>query len=693
MDEVTSKAERDAVVAAAWATLNANRNLCEDFVDVVAVDEQPFVLCAEIEVAPDAELDRLQAAILFGAQEYLAPPVNQYTLAEMLARTRPDGTPNGAADLFDGPALEHGFIDDAELDAAELRTEIRLSDLIRLVMELPGVLAVRDMVIDPGGGALADRWRVPVAAGRKATLDRERCRLVFYKRNMPFVVTPEQYLPEWNRLVEEARARVETAVEYDFPIPLGRYRQPAEYYSFQNHFPAIYGLGEAGLPGGADERRARLADQLRGYLLFFDQLMADSLAQLAHLRDLFSTDPTVERTYFHQTVDSFTDFARIYRSEDPQAALDSALDDAEGMVERRNRFLDHLIARHAERFHDFVAVMRSVFGASAASMIPFKCDFLKDYPALGAERSLAYDYTLQGDADLWNSDNVSGLERRLGRLLGIPNVRRRNLGEISYDIYAEVDSTPGDEFRFRVRRRDTGKILLSSSRHYTTEAQAREEMRRAIRFASLPSGYQRKALADGRHYFNVVDETGAVAARRIEYFASEAAMNAAIDDSLQYLREQYNEEGMYLIENILLRPGPADDPFLPICPDPGCAECADEDPYSYRIHVILPAYGGRFDDMRFRRWAESVIREETPAHIQPRICWISKDDMAALEKLYRDWIYLRSGRDTAGRTETLTAFYDRLFRVKNVYPVQSLRECDAGTDKFILGQTALGTLK
>jgi uncharacterized protein len=163
---------------------------------------------------------------------------------------------------------------------------------------------------------------------------------------------------------------------------------------------------------------------------------------------------------------------------------------------------------------------------------------------------------------------------------------------------------------------------------------------------------------------------------------------------LEYLQVNYSDEGMYVIEPILLRPEKTNDPFLPICPDPNCTDCAEEDPYSYRIHVILPAYGSRFMNMDFRRFAEALIRAETPAHILPRICWISQDDMARLEKAYRDWIYLKAGVTSGHRTEKLTAFRDILFAVRNVYPPQKLHECDAGEDepKFLLGQTALGTM-
>lgn len=677
------------------ARLHANRGLCEDFVSFDQVREQPFVLCGEIDLEPGADVARVHAEILFAVQEYLSPPVLQYSLDEMRLRTNADGAPYGMEEIFDGPPLEHGFIDAAELAAAELRTEVRLSDVVSVVMDVPGVVAVRDLLINaaPPAPPPPGKWRVPVNANEKPTLDLDRARLVFYKRHMPFTVERAAWGPYWDDLAAAALARVETERNEDLPIPLGRWRAPAAYHSFQNHFPALYGLGEAGLPSGADARRERLAYQLKGYLLFFDQLMADFMAQLAHVPDLFSTDPDQRRTEFHQAVTSFTGWERLYRGADVAAALDAGLDDEDAMVRRRNRFLDHLIARHGERFHELAEVMRTEFGMGPEAMIGPKCAFLAGYPETGRRRGLAYDDSLQGEADLWNSENVSGLERRLAALLGIPLATRRNLGDVSYDLYAEVDGTPDNEFRFRVRHPVSRKILLSSSTHYPTRAAARAEMRRAIRSASTPAGYQRRRIGGGgdRWYFNVVDDQGEVLARRIEYFRTEAGMEAAVAGLTEHLRTAYSEEGMYVIESILLRPEEGD-PLLPICPDPNCAACADADPYSYRIHVILPAYGGRFEDMEFRRWAEQVIREETPAHIQPRVCWIGADDMAELETLYRAWLHLRAGRPVADRATALRRFIDALFASRNVYPTQRLADCRA-PEKFVLGHTALGTLE
>jgi len=72
-----------------------------------------------------------------------------------------------------------------------------------------------------------------------------------------------------------------------------------------------------------------------------------------------------------------------------------------------------------------------------------------------------------------------------------------------------------------------------------------------------------------------------------------------------------------------------------------------------------------------------------------------RNDMAALEVAYKDWIFLKAGADATRRATKLKAFIDTLFAVRNIYPSQNLHECDAPEkeEKFLLGQTALGTMK
>ena len=89
-----------------------------------------------------------------------------------------------------------------------------------------------------------------------------------------------------------------------------------------------------------------------------------------------------------------------------------------------------------------------------------------------------------------------------------------------------------------------------------------------------------------------------------------------------------------------------------------------------------------------------MIRAEDPAHLLPKICWISQEKMASLAKTYRDWLFLKAGVEPDQRQAKLQAFLEELCSVHNVYDPQFLKECQKGEEEpqlFILGQTALGS--
>jgi hypothetical protein len=733
MDHVGTQAARQAVLAALRSALHASRNLCEDFIEVRAVRAQYFALCAEVDLTPDADVVEAAARLLFDIGLALAPPVRPQSLAERLAAGE------ALPDIVRGPLPQHGFVDDAQLAATTLPTDIRLSDLIGVAMDVPGVRSIRDARLNPvrradeddDGGidadpaevqgdaeVVANPWRVPVRAGRLPRLALSLGRLVFSKRGLPVMgfnlaQMPAAVATRLAALREAERRRAEVDIQVTLPTPpLGQARPLAHWDSFQLDFPALYGIGAQGLGARATDQRRAQALQLQGWLLFFDQAMADQLALLAAAPQRLSVAPAAlqsvadafgaaatERPHVlaSQVVDTIVRHDRLYPPGANAQRLADAMESHDDAVRRQQALLDHLLARVAEDFADYAGAMASAFGADAGQLIADKCGFLAEVGPLVHHRAGALNLrpvAVADDGGVWNTSNVSGLERRLARLLGIADFTRRNLGAVSYDMYAEVDRVPdsADEWRFRVKHAFTDAILLSSSTHYATQEAARAEMIQAIQAGQSPAGYQRRVAGDGRHYFNIVGGEGQVLARRIQYWEDAARMDAAIAELQAYLTEHYSGEGMYVVEHILLRPSAADDPLLPICADPLCVDGVDLDPYSHRLHVVLPAYAGRFQDMGFRQFVEQTIRRETPAHLLPTVCWVDADDMARFESAWRGFLELHVGSATGGRRQRLQALIDALVSVKNIYPSRTLFDCtgDETRPPFVLGRTSLG---
>jgi hypothetical protein len=411
--------QREGVLREVARRLHAYRGLGEDFEEIRWLDPQEIQLQARIEIEAVEDAEAILLDIYRRIAAYISPPVGFYSLSQLLeAGKRVD-------EIFEGPLLEHGFIAAEALQQAQRRDSLRTSDLIREIMAVPGVRAVRTISISAGGAPEAwslslDPNKAPKLNPRSSTISLERNRLVVG-------LDRERVLAAYYQQLREAAASKQALDLAVLQPPPGRDRQVESYYSLQHHFPATYGIGALGLPESASPQRRAQAQQLKAYLLFFDQLLANYFSQLAHVRELFSFSGQNGRTYFSQPItDPGLGLAGIYRLEpaEHQERLQQLTENLAGSPEaqpdlsRRQRFLNHLLARFAEQFTDYSLILygaMSQAGSSAAEKLrQDKQAFLQDYPQLSSARGTGFNYLLPR-----SSANSSGLEKRLRRKLGL----------------------------------------------------------------------------------------------------------------------------------------------------------------------------------------------------------------------------------------------------------------------------------
>nr|VFJ60533.1 MAG: hypothetical protein BECKDK2373C_GA0170839_10829 [Candidatus Kentron sp. DK] len=410
--DLNSASVREAVAR----RLHANRAVGEDFAEIRVLDAQDVRVSADIAIGPVDDPRQVLVEIYQRLAAHISPSVPFHTLQEMRSVGK------SVDEIFDGPVLEHGFIDTETLQRTRRHTALRASDLLREIMDVPGVRAVRNIAMATG-----DRWEVwslDLDPARAPRFDPQNSAIRLEKDLIDVTPDKEATLAIYRDGIDKASGKPElTTDQRDIRPARGRDRHLSEYDSLQRQFPAVYGIGELGLPASAAPTRRARARQLKAYLLFFDQLLANGFAQLAHVRDLFSFQGDNTRTYFSQVVDDpglGLAALRVREDLDDHAAsiqritANPSLDPA-----RKNRLLDHLLARFAERFTDYALVLRGLpTGELSAEekLIGDKQAFLQDYPRIGAARGGAFDYTA------WASEAaVSGLQRRIELALGIPS--------------------------------------------------------------------------------------------------------------------------------------------------------------------------------------------------------------------------------------------------------------------------------
>jgi hypothetical protein len=407
-------------IRAVATKVHAARALCTDF-DTGSL--QPFfvTMAAKIEVDRVDSPAALVAEIIERVAAYLAPKARFVRRDDAVDQRSND-------DVFDGPLLSHGVID----VLPETRETIYVSDLLHVILDVPGVKAVRSLVLR-GTSGVDERWAVDVPAGHMAVLAPASL-IELFRRDLPLHVDVARV-----RAAQDSRREPHAA-----SLATGARVQPwlgrslTRFHSIQYQFPAIYGIGPLGLPRSASPDRHAQARQLAVYLLIFDQLFANSLHQLAHAAELLSAEEGTTNTYFTAPLDDERLDLDALRAQTPQAHrewLERAIDTGTSL-DRRKRFLAHLLARYGDELGDHALLEAS---ANVDTMIiADRRAFLRDYPRLSAGRGSGYD--------ILHPETAAGFETRLRHKLGlregarlhvIEHILLRPVGEDRKQIAAE----------------------------------------------------------------------------------------------------------------------------------------------------------------------------------------------------------------------------------------------------------------
>jgi len=690
----------DAVIADTLQVLHDHRNLAEDYCTVKAIEVEDIAICADMEVEPSADIEAILAEAYYRIDQYMSPDIKFYSLQQLLDAGKP------VDEIFEGPALSNGFIDNDELAEASLRTMLYTSDVINLVMDIPGVKSIKNFVFarydDSGYITETEPWSMSVSFNHQPRLYVEGTKVLVFKNGLPFLADANE-LSDTLQVVKGRHTQPKFSVlENDLPVPHGNYYDLQSYFAVQNSLPLTYGTGVDGLSDSATDLRKAQAKQLKAYLLFFEQLLVNYLSQLANIKELFAIDNTVTQTYFSRLLQAgeVEGLSNLYNGIDA-AGLQSLIENSDTFLDRRNRFLDHMLARFAENFNDYALMLYSYTedkDIAAGQLIENKISFLQQFPELSRDRARSFNY--KAPAMVCNSENVAGLVKRIRLLLGYGK---------PYSGYAELyeeKDLDGKLYERRWRLIDENKkIYLSASTRYVdddlavAEQKAWKELDNVFLYITDPNHYKIRKVKTW--VLNLVDDTGEVIATRKQHFKTKEEAEAAQEEIIAFAKKLLTAEQIFIVEHVLLRPRnipgiqfPEGDPLLSVCLDAGCSDCDERDPYSFRITVVLNGEDGLANKgIEFRRFAEQTIRMETPAHLGLKICWVSKKDLAEFSLLYCSWLaeLAKPEPDVVTLHDRLDALLKVFTDLNNVYPQATLHDCIDGNDdnRVFLGHTAI----
>lgn len=542
-----------------------HRNLCEDFGEVRILKPIAVGICAEIQLDRHilSQQDIQQLNILQKIQDsldaYISPNIMLHSLAELIEKGK------SPEEIYQGVLPRWGFIDTDELASHRPKKELFISDIASLLLKINGVKSIHHLSFK-----VPDTCRsfVDISDSRLLLKSEKHClqscgnfrfaddtkilgtakgmESLGITNNIIFIKDWFPFYPEETKIATDHHCRKHLNKQNnELPLPAGKNRRLRKYDSFQHLLPDCYKMGRNYKEALLSDAEQAEKKQLKAYLTFFDQLLADYLMQLDSLQEYFSIreEPTEEvRTYFSAQLSNteITDVEEVLK--DGKFQLETQ---PEALL-RRDRLMNHLLSRFNDSFADYAALQflkndkadSEKTWARLKENIEDKKRYLSNYPEISGNRASAIDYTEKvytNGRQKTPTLPISGIEQRILRRLGVNTPLHR----------------------------------LSTAGH------------------------------------------------KKEGYPFEKCF------------------GLHIIEHPLLLPADqlSDETFLQLTQSGSNPELL-KDPYSFRVTVVLPSWTDCSQQIYFRQHAERIIREEIPAHIVLKNCWIDLQSMTELEDAF-----------------------------------------------------------
>lgn len=439
--------DSDTILTNIKSVLNRDRNLCEDFAHVRSIYTKELTVHATVILSLESDVNEVLAHIYFRIYKFLNPK-RVFDSLENLQENK-----ILLDEIYEGPLLSQGFLRDDSFKTTGEEDIIYFSDVLAAMWSSGAeedILSI-DYLIDDNAllkTPVTDESEnnlgfLTLGESVKPILDIDNSDIqVFFETKedqsgnalFDIAVVKERYDELKESYVEQVITK-----RTDLNIPEGTQKKITEYVSVQEELPRVYGVGNYVPPASVSspERLAK-SKQLQGFLLLFDQLMGNYLAQLSLVGSLFSYE-SQQCTYFSQVLGQITGIRGLLH--EYSGTSDSDWDNfitttfsetlqqitefnKSNLTKRRHQFLDHLLARFSDAYTD-VANFQDTDQVLGQNAIAAKEQLLGSYDQLSKQRGKGFNY---GGSTMWGSGSeVTGYEQWVRAKLGISNTTRNSI--------------------------------------------------------------------------------------------------------------------------------------------------------------------------------------------------------------------------------------------------------------------------
>lgn len=655
---------------------NENRNLCEDMAELNFITNVEYELSTVIEVKGSRLVEDILADIYTECSEIISCGVSSTQLSLLLNEDK------ALDDVYDGPLNSNGYINKNQLDVAQ--HELLFSSLYTAINSIGGVKSAGEVYLQKDGRQYFERYKY-LKDGEIFTDDDL---VTHHDEHELSLLIPEQSdqikivlsksgriipvdISRVRRRISEKKVRHESARSTNHnpstgdELTKGVSREISNYSSIQNQFPANYGVNSLGVPKSAPLEVKAKARQLKSYLVIFEQLLTNYLANIDGIKSLFSIDNNVKRTYSYNVFNNnqIADIDSIY-PDNVSDVIKNIISKYDNYNNRKSRLLDYLLALYGEKFTQNSLRLFNYYYSNnevEALIINNKIDFLSTIIESGRNRGAAEN--LAATTDLKSS--YSGLQRRVSMLLGFKkhsthsltlSILRQDVKLVKHHVYEQINSGSDnlsliniDDIDKNVREifdiiplddfdNNTSDIMLLELLSDTIPVKNKLLSDYLLRGGVSYDKYKIVKNGSDNNYqllFKYDENTyWSVGAYEDKQSANKTAN--ALRQFLILLNKK--SEGLHIVEHIMLRPIGSDNNQL--------ESRETDDFHSFRISVIFSIWTARCYNKEFRKLAEETVRINIPAHLSVDFYWLCFKKMYDFEIIYSKWINLRRHIDS-----------------------------------------------
>lgn len=405
--------------------LMANRSIGTDFNPITVLKKDIISLSGKIVINSFVLGESVLAEIYSKVESKLNKELKFYDYEDLLEESNFET-------IFSGPLQKKKFIKENELNRKT--DEIYQYEIKEIIQSIDGVISVEDIVVYKNGVKMFNDI-IPFDKDCYPSLDKDYYgftsdKLIFERNDTSYNIDTIILNQLYDSIILNDKKSYSKKFKQKKHISKGRFsKKNIEYYhSIQNELPSIYGLKENEIPSSSNLKRKSQVNQLKAYLLLIEQIMSNYLSQLVNIRDFFSVEISDRplKTFYNQLPTDISDLNKVIgKSNDSFLEYLNLISESEKvMISRKNKVIDHLLARFGEVYDTslltklYVSIYDDLpnYEIELKSLYS-KLSYSQAIVKLGRNRIKGFNYKLKYD----EKNNFSGLKERLCLILNIKN--------------------------------------------------------------------------------------------------------------------------------------------------------------------------------------------------------------------------------------------------------------------------------